>query len=193
MKKLFALLIALMMVFSLAACDLGNTENPNSDNPGTSQSDENNKENNNDKSTNGDNQGGEESKDNQNTDRFAYFGLTEAGVLPDGVTNFEVTDNDDAYQYVIEFALPDGFSAEDYLSDLFDLTASVADDGNHKEVEGGTLLAPNLSSVTFDELMAADTPEMQVWYYKISGVIYRINVDAGSFGSSKCEVSLFRY
>ena len=42
MKKLFALLIALMMVFSLAACDLGNTENPNSDNPGTSQSGENN-------------------------------------------------------------------------------------------------------------------------------------------------------
>ena len=42
MKKLFALLIALMMVFSLVACDLGNTENPNSDNPGTSQSGENN-------------------------------------------------------------------------------------------------------------------------------------------------------
>ena len=42
MKQLFALLIALMMVFSLAACDLGNTENPNSDNPGTSQSGENN-------------------------------------------------------------------------------------------------------------------------------------------------------
>ena len=42
MKKLFALLIALMMVFSLAACDLGNTEDPNNDNPGTSQSGENN-------------------------------------------------------------------------------------------------------------------------------------------------------
>ena len=37
MKKLFALLIALMMVFSLVACDLGNTEDPNKDNPGTSQ------------------------------------------------------------------------------------------------------------------------------------------------------------
>ena len=37
MKKIFALLIALMMVFALAACDLGNTEDPSKDNPGTSQ------------------------------------------------------------------------------------------------------------------------------------------------------------
>ena len=42
MKKLLALLLALMMVFALAACDLGNTEDPNKDNPGTSQSGENN-------------------------------------------------------------------------------------------------------------------------------------------------------
>ena len=53
MKKLFALLIALMMVFSLAACDLGNTENPNSDNPGTSQTDN---------QGGSENQGGEENK-----------------------------------------------------------------------------------------------------------------------------------
>ena len=37
MKKLFAFLLALMMVLSLAACDLGNNENPNGDDPGTSQ------------------------------------------------------------------------------------------------------------------------------------------------------------
>ena len=53
MKKLFALLIALMMVFSLAACDLGNTEDPNKDNPGTSQSDN---------QGGSENQGGEENK-----------------------------------------------------------------------------------------------------------------------------------
>ena len=53
MKKLFAFLLALMMVLSLAACDLGNNENPNGDNPGTSQGGESNNggENNN----NGDN------------------------------------------------------------------------------------------------------------------------------------------
>ena len=33
-------IIALTMVFALAACDLGNTEDPNSDNPDTSQTDD---------------------------------------------------------------------------------------------------------------------------------------------------------
>ena len=50
MKKLLAILLAAMMVFALAACDLGNNENPNGDDPGTSQ---NGGENNN---------GGEENK-----------------------------------------------------------------------------------------------------------------------------------
>ena len=38
MKKLFALLIALMMIFSLAACGDNNTTDPDKDNPGVSQS-----------------------------------------------------------------------------------------------------------------------------------------------------------
>ena len=38
MKKLFALLLALMMIFSLAACGDNNTTNPDKDNPGVSQS-----------------------------------------------------------------------------------------------------------------------------------------------------------
>ena len=39
MKKLFALLLAMMLVFSLAACGDNNTTDPDKDNPGTSQSD----------------------------------------------------------------------------------------------------------------------------------------------------------
>ena len=39
MKKLFALLLAAMMVFALAACGDNNTTDPDKDNPGTSQSD----------------------------------------------------------------------------------------------------------------------------------------------------------
>ena len=42
MKKLLALFIALMMVFSLAACGDNTTIDPDKDNPGTSQSGENN-------------------------------------------------------------------------------------------------------------------------------------------------------
>ena len=42
MKKLFALLLAMMMIFSLAACGDNNTTDPGKDNPGVSQSGENN-------------------------------------------------------------------------------------------------------------------------------------------------------
>ena len=42
MKKLFAFLLALMMVLSLAACGDNNTTDPDKDNPGVSQSGENN-------------------------------------------------------------------------------------------------------------------------------------------------------
>ena len=42
MKKLFALLLAMMLVFSLAACGDNNTTDPDKDNPGVSQSGENN-------------------------------------------------------------------------------------------------------------------------------------------------------
>ena len=50
MKKLFAFLLALMMVLSLAACGDNNTTDPDKDSPGVSQSGENNN-------------GGEENKD----------------------------------------------------------------------------------------------------------------------------------
>ena len=42
MKKLFALLLVFLMVFSLAACGDNNTTDPDKDNPGTSQGGENN-------------------------------------------------------------------------------------------------------------------------------------------------------
>ena len=57
MKKLFALLLAMMMIFSLAACGDNNTTDPDKDNPGVSQSGENN-----DDKGGSENQGGEENK-----------------------------------------------------------------------------------------------------------------------------------
>ena len=50
MKKLLAILLAAMMIFTLAACGDNNTTDPDKDNPGVSQSGENNN-------------GGEENKD----------------------------------------------------------------------------------------------------------------------------------
>ena len=55
MKKILAILIAGLMMLSMVACDLGNTENPNGDNPGTSQND-----------NQGDTQGGTENQDGEN-------------------------------------------------------------------------------------------------------------------------------
>lgn len=60
MKKLFALLLAMMMIFSLAACGENNTTDPDKDNPGVSQSGENN-----------DSQGGENSPVNPEDIDFA--------------------------------------------------------------------------------------------------------------------------
>ncbi len=57
MKKLFALLIALMMIFSLAACGDNNKPDADKDNPGTSQTDN---------QGGSENQGGEENNGGEN-------------------------------------------------------------------------------------------------------------------------------
>ena len=57
MMKILAILIAGLMMLSMVACDLGNTEDPNKDSPGASQSG-------NQGGT--ENQGGEENKDDNN-------------------------------------------------------------------------------------------------------------------------------
>jgi len=191
MKKLFALILALVLILSLAACGGKDDEKPAASSSKPASSGQQQPQNTPAISSAPDEP--EQTPDEGSDDRFAYFGLSEAGVLPEGVSEYEVTDDDEVYQYGIEFALPDGFSAEDYLSGLFELTASVSDDGNYKEVEGGTLLEPKLEAVTFDELMATDAGELQFWYYKRDGAIYRIYVDAGSFGASTGTVDLMRY
>ena len=68
MKKLFALLIALMMVFSLVACDTGDNPGPNKDNPGTSQN-------------GGENNNGGESTNNGDNNTETYDLTTVAGYL----------------------------------------------------------------------------------------------------------------
>ena len=76
MKKLFAFLLALMMVLSLAACDLGNNENPNGDDPGTSQSGEN------DDDQGGENNGGETNA-NVSHELFDISELASESKIPD--------------------------------------------------------------------------------------------------------------
>ena len=70
MKKLLALLLVGMMIFSLAACGDNNTTDPDKDNPGTSQSD-------NQGGT--ENQGGEENNGGENNETYDL--TTVAGYL----------------------------------------------------------------------------------------------------------------
>ena len=190
MKKLLALLLALMMVLSLAACGGGDdTPSGNKDNPGVSQSD--NQGGNNDGGGDEQNNGGEdEAPDEGGDDKFTEFGLSEAGILPEGVSEYEVTDGD-SNLHEIEFAVPDGFVKEDYFYSLFELTASISDNGNCKDAAHGASPEPELEGTTFDEVMEE---VLGSWYYQIDGVTYRIRVAAEDYiGAPKCRITLNRY
>ena len=76
MKKLFAFLLAMMMIFSLAACGDNNTTDPDKDNPGVSQSGENND------SQGGENNGGETNA-NVSHELFDISELASESKIPD--------------------------------------------------------------------------------------------------------------
>ncbi len=86
MKKILALLLALMMVLSLAACDLGgNNDNPggNTDNPGVSQTDNQGGESTGGEENNGGNETPEMTDEELAKEAFAQFGVDIADVLAD--------------------------------------------------------------------------------------------------------------
>ena len=76
MKRLFAILIAAMMLLSLAACGDNNTIDPDKDNPGVSQSGENND------SQGGENNGGETNA-NVSHELFDISELASESKIPD--------------------------------------------------------------------------------------------------------------
>ncbi len=76
MKRLFAILIAAMMLLSLAACEDNNTADPDKDNPGVSQSGENND------SQGGENNGGETNA-NVSHELFDISELASESKIPD--------------------------------------------------------------------------------------------------------------
>ena len=76
MKRLFAILIAAMMLLSLAACGDNNTTDPDKDNPGVSQSGENNDD------KGGENNGGETNA-NVSHELFDISELASESKIPD--------------------------------------------------------------------------------------------------------------
>ena len=96
MKKLFALLLAVMLVFSLAACGDNNTTDPDKDNPGVSQSG---------------NQGGTENQGGENNNGGS------TGKLPEGLQQYV-----GQYPFLADLVFPDDanvteFDDSDYSGD----------------------------------------------------------------------------
>ena len=141
MKKLLAILLAMMMIFSLAACGDNNTTDPDKDNPSVSQSGENN-----DSQGDTENQGGEENNGGS-TGKLpeglkAYIGqypFLENLVFPDdaNVTEFDDSDYSGDKMVSITIESMDESKLNAYLDkidatkeDGYDFAAVMNDDGD---------------------------------------------------------------
>lgn len=139
MKKLLALLLALMMVFALAACG-ENTEKPNNDNPGVSQSGENN-----------DDQGGENNDGGEENSEFGFplkeetlakmesLGVTEENkrVLSRSVFSSSKSVQIIVYSWTDPEGMYDGYQIYYFFSDAsdFDMEKSNYDQSMYTVVE----------------------------------------------------------
>jgi len=93
MKKILAIFLAAIMLFSLAACDLGSTEDPNKDNPGASQTEDQGGEGTSgtDEPENTDNNGTENNEvDTWTVENFLkLYGFDAEDLKPNHFTSFE--------------------------------------------------------------------------------------------------------
>ena len=127
MKKLLAILLAAMMVFTLAACGDNNTTDPDKDNPGVSQSGENNN-------------GGEENKDDI---KYVMTFKETTNPNPKPNTNWTVS-----YK-VFEFG--ETYLKSAYYVYKFDSTEDAEKFMTHKKETMGTLNEMKLDGTTVYE------------------------------------------
>ena len=127
MKKFLALLLAAMMLLSLAACGDNNTTDPDKDNPGVSQSGENN-------------DGGEENKDDV---KYVMTFKETTNPNPKPNTNWTVT-----YQ-VFEFG--ETYLKSAYYVYKFDSVEDAEKFMTHKKETMGTLNEMKLDGTTVYE------------------------------------------
>ena len=160
MKKLFALLLAVMLIFSLAACG-NNDDNPSGseNNPGTSQSGENN-------------DGG--------IDRstasafFASYGLSEADIKPAGVGEGEIKINEyiDSQAEVTYKAELSFEKAIEWRDMLMNATKAASEDGK---------IYANVSSgkeyTTPEWIDTASKSCTATWSYKYNGDVVIVSID----------------
>lgn len=154
MKKLLAILIAVLMVFSLVACDMGDNPDNDKDNPGVSQSGENNDSQGGESTNGNDDQGGENTnqggnQDEEDTIADCNASLTAAGFngfsFPTDLTDVEIAVYNDEGAQVI-YAPVDNARYDSILQSLFSGTGMTA-------VHSST--GTELSSL--DEVKSSDT------------------------------------
>ena len=159
MKKLLALLLAMMLVFSLAACGDNNTTDPDKDNPGVSQSGENN-------------DGGID-RSTANA-FFASYGLSEADIKPAGVGEGEIKineyiDSQAEVTYKAELSLEKAIEWRDMLMNA---TKAASDDGK---------IYANVSSgkeyPTPEWIDTASKSCTATWSYKYNGDVVIVSID----------------
>ena len=160
MKKIFALLIALMMVFALAACDTGDDPNPSgSNNPGTSQ---------NDTPGGTENQGGDNQNDDWQTIMKTTYGIDLT--LPNG-WSFSNIRKTSGHQFNFNYTGDDFESAYVALCEtMFDLTAAVSG-------TSGNFIYKDNGYVSIDEIPTI----MQVtlnptWQYNFNSNAFQLGI-----------------
>lgn len=182
MKKLFAFLLALMMVLSLAACGGGNEDKtPSSDNK-TSQTDDSILSREDDTSATIEEEPDDApTPDEGSDDRFTEFGLSLEEVSPDGYTSFEVVD-DSKRTYHVEFTMP-GTVTEDfgfaYYKAIYDLTAAISEGGTNYKKTGGSAISPEVGPMGAWEDEHSAEAHMNVWFYKHDGKLLYVQISGG--------------
>ena len=175
MKRLFAILIAAMMLLSLAACGDNNTTDPDKDNPGVSQSGENN------------DGGGASNKasagnliaddDNQHYDAAEELsGIPNIG-CPEGFSVYKHPSGGDDLKQVV-YKADSGTVTEDdvanFAAAIWNLCIDVAEDGamfKYSSVKKEKTGYSDLSDAKQDD-------GRYIWYYEINGNIIKIRIGA---------------
>ena len=147
MKKLLALLLVGMMIFSLAACGDNNTTDPDKDNPDTSQSDnQGGTENQGGENNNG----GEENNGDSLSKVLNDVGLTLESITPaEGI--FDHTFDDEANKIYFYMEAGTKKDAASYMNKVIEACKAVADGGKlYTANSTNELTVPEFSSnVTF--------------------------------------------
>ena len=177
MKKLFALILTLVMIFSLAACGGGDDKPSSTPKPPSSSQQQEQKTPDPDPVEDEPEQTPDEGSD----DRFTEFGLSFEEVEPEGYTAFEIVDDDDR-TYRVEFTMPDTVTEEfgfAYYKRIYDLTAAISEGGTNYKQTGGSAISPEVGPMGAWEDEHSAEAHMNVWFYKYDGKLLYVQILGG--------------